>query len=397
MSPCLLPLRGAVRHYEWGGYEFIPGLLGLANPEKRPFAELWLGAHPSAPSLTADGSPLAAWIARAPDAFLGPAAARRFAGRLPYLLKVLEVRGMLSIQAHPDKRQAAAGFARENAAGIPLDAAARNYRDDNHKPELHVALTRLWMLHGFRPLAQVARVLEEVPELHALEPYARTVRELYTTVMSMPQERVDAILNPLIARLERENPADKDRPDFWALRAAREFPLPQGRRDRGLFSVYLLNLAHLAPGQGTFQPAGVLHAYLEGVTVELMANSDNVLRGGLTPKHVDVAELLRILSFEPCVPEVLEGTPVSACETVYRTTAEEFELSRITLAAGGPGFAAMARGPETWIALEGSVEVTCGDERLPLARGQSVFVRCGSAFRIEARDTAATLFRASIP
>jgi mannose-6-phosphate isomerase len=304
---------------------------------------------------------------------------------------------MLSIQAHPAKGQAEAGFARENAAGIALDAAHRNYKDDNHKPELHVALTDFWMLHGFRPLPQVARILEEVPELRVLERHAGSVRELYAAVMEMPQERVDAILNPLIARLERESPADEDRPDFWALRAAREFTLPEGHRDRGIFSVYLLNLAHLGPGQGTFQAAGVLHAYLEGVTVELMANSDNVLRGGLTPKHVDVAELLRTLSFEPCVPEVLEGTPVSACETVYRTAAEEFELSRVELVAGQPGFAAVAKGPETWIVLAGSAEAACGEERLALARGQSLLARYGCEYRIEARGADATLFRASIP
>ena len=166
-----------------------------------------------------------------------------------------------------------------------------------------MALTEFWMLHGFRPLEQIADTLEHTPELGSLmagfrqrlaaaghDHQARRglLRELYSNVMTMPQEQVDSLLNGLLSRLQAKPVTDKDSADYWALRAAENFPLPGGHRDRGIFSVYLLNLVHLQPGQGTFQPAGVLHAYLEGVNVELMANSDNVLRGGLTTKHVDV-------------------------------------------------------------------------------------------------------------
>jgi len=176
--------------------------------------------------------------------------------------------------------------------------------------------------------------------------------------MNMPQEQVDLLLNALLSRLREKPLADKDTADYWALRAAENFPLPGGHRDRGIFSVYLLNLVHLQPGQGTFQPAGVLHAYLEGVNVELMANSDNVLRGGLTTKHIDVAELLRILTFEGGTPEVFDGIQVSAEERVYRTPAEEFELSRISLRPRSRYAGEATYGPKSLLVLHGSARVT---------------------------------------
>ena len=278
----VLPLHGVVQHYDWGGYDFIPGLLGIANSDRRPFAELWMGAHPKAPAM-ADvagvAMPLDRLIAEAPDRILGPSASARFGGRLPYLFKILDVASMLSIQVHPTKEQAAAGFARENAAGIDLGAAERNYKDENHKPEVAVALTDFWMLHGFRPLDQIAEGLRKVPELRSIMPdfSVRLARagdatqarrdllcDLYCAVMTMPQERVDLLLNALVERLATRAPSDHDVPDYWAARAVEKFPAVGGHRDRGIFSIYLLNLVHLRPGQGTFQPAGTLHAYLEG-------------------------------------------------------------------------------------------------------------------------------------
>ena len=169
----VLRLHGAVLHYDWGGCDFIPGLLGIANSERRPFAELWMGARPEAPA-TADVAgvaiPLDRLIAEAPDEILGPSASAHFGGTLPYLFKVLDVAKMLSIQAHPTKKQAEEGFARENAAGIDLRAAERNYKDENHKPEVCVALTEFWMLHGFRPLDQIAEARRKVPELRSIMP-----------------------------------------------------------------------------------------------------------------------------------------------------------------------------------------------------------------------------------
>ncbi len=170
----VLTLHGVVQHYDWGGHDFIPELLGVANnATRKPFAELWIGAHAKAPSIAeiAGGrEPLDKLIAEAPEAILGQAANARFGGRLPYLFKILDVSKMLSIQAHPTLAQAKDGFARENAEGISLQANSRNYKDDNHKPEIGVALTEFWMLHGFRPLEQIAQTLASTPELGSLMP-----------------------------------------------------------------------------------------------------------------------------------------------------------------------------------------------------------------------------------
>lgn len=294
----VLELYGAVQHYAWGGCDFIPGLLGIANNERIPFAELWMGAHPKGPATANVGGieiPLNRLIAEAPERILGPTANAHFGGRLPYLFKVLDVAKMLSIQAHPTKKQAEEGFARESAAGIDLQDAERNYKDDNEKPEVAVALTDFWMLHGFRPLEQIAEMFRTIPELHSIMPdfpeklghtentvQARRslLQDLYRAVMTTPQDRIDLLLNTLIARLAKTDLTDKNDPDFWAARASETFCPVDGHCDRGIFSIYLLNLVHLRPGQGTLQSAGTLHAYLEGVTVELMANSDNVQNSG---------------------------------------------------------------------------------------------------------------------
>ena len=407
-------LQGVVQHYDWGGFEFIPDLLGMENAARRPFAELWIGAHAKAPSIaeTAAGDePLDAWIAEAPEAMLGAAVKTRFGGRLPYLFKILDVDKMLSIQAHPTLVQARSGFARENEQGIRLEASQRNYKDDNHKPEIGVALTEFWMLHGFRPLEQIARIFRETPEIGGLMPEfsqrvaaaghdhavrRQLLRELYSHAMTMPQEQVDRLLNPLIARLLAKPPEDKECADYWALRAAENFPLPDGSRDRGIFSVYLLNLIHLYPGQATFQPAGVLHAYLQGVNVELMANSDNVLRGGLTTKHVDVAELLHILTFEGGTPHVFDGEMINTHERVYRTPAEEFELTRIALPAHGRLASEATYGPKALLVLEGSAELTACGKSMRMGRGAIAFVPYGTPFVLDAQD-GVVMFQAGLP
>jgi mannose-6-phosphate isomerase class I len=170
-----------------------------------------------------------------------------------------------------------------------------------------------------------------------------------------------------------------------------------GHRDRGIFSIYLLNLVHLRPGQGTFQPAGLLHAYLEGVNVELMANSDNVLRGGLTPKHVDVPELLRILSFTDSLPRVLDGELSGDSERVYRTASDEFEVSRIDLAAGKPYLGKAAHGPDSIIVLDGAATLTARSQNIPLVRGAIVFVPFGTEYSLRADGATARLFKASVP
>jgi mannose-6-phosphate isomerase len=319
---------------------------------------------------------------------------------------------MLSIQAHPTKKQAEEGFARENAAGIDLQAPGRDYKDDNDKPEVAVALTEFWMLHGFRPLEQIAEMFRTIPELRAIMPdfpekLVRTentvqarralLQDLYRTVMTTPQEHADLLLNTLITRLAKTDLTDKNDPGFWVARASETLGPVDGHRDRGIFSIYLLNLVHLRPGQGTFQPAGTLHAYLEGVTVELMSNSDNVLRGGLTPKHVDVPGLMRILSFDSGLPVVMNGVHAGASECIYQTSSDEFQLSSINLESGTQYLGNAVNGPETIIVLSGSATLATNGRSTELTRGTITFAPFGMHYLLHASGDRAMLFKASVP
>ena len=374
-----------------------------------------MGSHPNGSALVQSGEeliPLPELIASAPNEILGESVAVSFENRLPYLFKVLDARKMLSIQAHPTLGQAAAGFDAEEKAGVPITAPTRNYKDRNHKPEVHVALTDFWMLHGFRPLEEIADTLENVVELRPLMPGFRDrllavgsdpamrailLRGLYQCIMTMPQNEVDQLLNPLLRRLKKQPTGDKDLPNFWAARAAREFPLPDGHLDRGIFSIYLLNLVRLKPGESTYQSAGTLHAYLEGVNVELMANSDNVLRGGLTPKNIDVPELLRVLNFSDGKPEINRGKNTSAVETIFPTPAAEFELSRIQLGNKRSFLSGIRNGPDILIVLNGTVTARCENDSLQLKSGEIIFSPQSASYTLETTGESALLFKASIP
>ncbi|HNW59814.1 MAG TPA: mannose-6-phosphate isomerase, class I [bacterium] len=416
-SSALYRLHGRVQHYPWGGYEFIPRLLGLANPELRPFAELWMGTHPQAPSEVESGGErlgLDALVRREPERILGAGVHARFGAELPFLFKILDARDMLSIQVHPSRPEAEAGFAAEEAAGVPRNAPQRNYRDRNHKPEVHVALTRFWMLHGFRPLAEIADLLDTIPAFTGLAPWfslylhdvqedpagqVQLLRRLYEQLMTLPQQEVDRVLGALldqIGPLFDRGLLKKISPHFWAVKAARAFPLAAGGFDRGIFSIYLLNLLKLEPGQGTFQGAGVPHAYLEGTTVELMANSDNVLRGGLTPKHVDVPELLKTIRFNGGKPELLTATPLAPCEKLYSTAVEDFQLARIDLQAGAVHRSPVPHGPDILILLEGSAAIAAAGEQLELGRGAIVLAAADVEWQLRS-TSGALLFRASVP
>jgi len=222
---------------------------------------------------------------------------------------------------------------------------------------------------------------------------------LYRALMTMPQERVDSLLDPLLARLEAGPSPAKDSPGYWALAASRAFPLPGGHRDRGIFSIYLMNLLHLRPGQGTYQPPGTLHAYLQCTGVELMASSDNVLRGGLTPKHVEAGELLRTISFDSGRPPILEGRQVSAAEKVYEAPVEDFLLSRIGLARGVVHEGGASGGPECLLVIEGAARARAAAGILELPRGSAVLAPAGVSYRLEAADAGrpAVLFKAGVP
>ncbi|MDZ7314695.1 MAG: mannose-6-phosphate isomerase, class I [candidate division KSB1 bacterium] len=396
--PRLFKIKGKIQHYAWGGTEFIPRFLGIENRENRPFAELWFGAHPAAPSeALIDGAPqpLDRLIGKHPF-LLGRRVHKRF-GRLPFLLKVLDARDMLSIQVHPSKKQAEEGFVKENAAGIPLNSPQRNYKDDNHKPEMHLPLTDFWMLHGFRAEQEVRYLLESVWAWSGLrEIYAGGgIEGLYRRIMTAEQSEIDAWLSPLIESLRTNPPQDRDSADYWALRAAETFPLPEGHLDRGIFSVYLLNLLHLRPGEGTFQDAGVPHAYLHGTTIELMAASDNVLRGGLTPKFVDVDELLRTVVYRTGRPQILRNERLSSVEQRFLTPTEDFQLTRLLLNAG-ESFRKTGNGPCIGLVYRGNVEIKGDLVVLSLQRGEAFFLADGVQAELTAL-TSAELFLAGVP
>jgi phosphomannomutase len=386
-------LRPGLQRYVWGDTSFIPALLGLSGVTG-PCAEAWFGAHAALPALLeapAGVVGLDAAIAADPVRVLGEGVAGRFAG-LPYLIKILAAARPLSIQVHPNRSQAAAGFARENAAGIPLAAPRRTYRDPSHKPELIVALTAFDALCGFRAPAELAALVDRLPELGDLLPGAEN-RPLLDTVRAY-LDRPTADVAPALARLDErlrgENartPFPSEDPAHWFLVAAREHGY-----DRGLAFLFLLELVHLEPGQGLFVPAGVVHAYLCGAGVEIMASSDNVVRGGLTGKHVDVDELFRITDFDARRPALLSP----GADGSYATDSEEFRLSCIELPGAGSERAASAEGPETLIVVRGGLVLEAAGRTLELARGAACLVPAGTHYRLRATGASA-LFRAEVP
>ncbi|HXB34478.1 MAG TPA: mannose-6-phosphate isomerase, class I [Puia sp.] len=412
-------LQGRVQHYAWGGADYLPGLLSVDNREHKPFAEYWMGAHENAPAMLegADfrtgelkngavverdgkgGFPLNEYLRERPVERLGPYTAERF-GRLPYLLKILDVKDMLSIQVHPSKKSAELEFAAENERGISLNAPDRNYKDDNHKPELMAALSQFWLLHGFKPEEDLIRILADTPELNFLMPVFSIggYQLLYKTVMEMPQPEVEEVLQPLLDRilpLYQNGGLVRSEEHFWAARAALTYN-EGGRIDRGIFSIYFFNLLNLQPGEAIFQDAGLPHAYLEGQNVEIMANSDNVLRGGLTPKHVDVPELMKHIRFAATNPRILSGDRAAGHITVYGTPAPDFELSRISLMAG-EAVTVKAHSAEVYIVMEGRLGVI-EEGRPAFSRGRG---ECWVALyqgRFELKATAdVVLYRAAVP
>ncbi|MHB8873366.1 MAG: mannose-6-phosphate isomerase, class I [Myxococcaceae bacterium] len=374
-------LDNVIQEYAWGSRRAIAELLGRPSPSERPQAELWMGAHPSAPSKVRRGGQsvsLLKLIEEAPAEALGPRSLESFGPRLPFLLKVLAAGTPLSLQAHPSAEQARRGFAREEAAGLPRSAPNRNYKDPNHKPELLCALTPFEALCGFRPAGDTLRLLQALgcAELGPLasrlaaEPDLRGVRAMFEGFMSLSHaERgllVEATLSACSAVRDSGGPFAAE--CAWAVQLGGLYP-----GDVGAVSALLLNLVSLQPGEAIYLPAGNLHAYLEGVGVEIMANSDNVLRGGLTPKHVDVPELLSVLDFADRPVTPLKPRPQPDGEEVYVTAAAEFRLSRLVL-AGGSGHLAKTHGPEILLCTQGSITLRGGSAELPLPKGASAWI-----------------------
>ena len=375
-EPLVFPLDGVIRPYAWGSPTAIPQLLGI-EPTGRPAAELWLGAHPDDPS-GVPGTTLDKLIAARPEAMLGPAVVDRFGPQLPFLLKVLAAETALSIQVHPNLAQAQAGYAAEDAAGVPRGAPQRNYKDANHKPELLCALTEFDALCGFRPVARTRQLLDAL-DVAELAPCAAALagpdglRAAFTSLLSLedPKPLVEAV----VAALPRL--AGTEWADLGAAltRVAGHFP-----GDVGIAVALLLNHVRLAPGEAIFLAAGNVHAYLHGVGVEILANSDNVLRCGLTAKHVDVPELLRITDFaelaEPRCPDV-----GSEFGHEFRVPVPDFELATVDLdayrkpgQAAGSCAAGEAGKPYIVLCVSGSVTLDVAGTAVELTPGRAAYV-----------------------
>lgn len=398
------PLTNPVRTYAWGSLTAIPQLLGVPASGD-PQAELWLGAHSAAPStLRRHGValPLTKVVAADPNRELGADALARFGPRLPFLFKVLAAEQPLSLQVHPNPEQAVAGFADENARGIPLDAPERNYRDGSHKPELICALSEFDALCGFREPGDSAKLLEALAVV-GLRPYADLLREApaeaglrqaFGAILAMPAaDRVGLVgsVGAAARRLAGEGGPDAGIGAAIGELAAR-FPA-----DPGVVAALLLQHWRLSPGEALYLDAGCPHAYLRGFGVELMANSDNVLRCGLTSKHVDVPELLRVLRFEPSPVTPRRPVTLPNGEEVFQTPAPEFRLSRCRLTPGA-SLVLDSDGPQILLCVAGEVAASQpGEPELRLSRGGSVFVSASSPpLRLDTvGGSPATVFRAT--
>jgi mannose-6-phosphate isomerase len=403
-------LRGAIRTYAWGSRTAIADFTGRPSPTAHPEAELWFGAHPGDPAwLEIDGGEqsLLDALRDDPEGQLGSAVCSRFGDTLPFLLKVLAADEPLSLQAHPSAEQAKQGFDREERMGVPITAPTRNYRDRSHKPEILIALERFDAMAGFRPADRSVELMRALA-VSDLDPYinllsgqsdADGLRALFTTWITAPQPDLDVLV-----------PAVIDGAIQYLRSGNREFAveartvLELGERypgDAGVLASLLLNHINLEPGEAIYLPAGNLHAYMRGIGVEVMANSDNVLRGGLTPKHVDVPELLRVLDFRPATEAALRPeTTRDGMELVYNTPAPEFAVSVLAIDGDHLGHEVDAPtrhdGPQILLCTEGSTVVHAKGGTVALQRGAAAWVAADDGPVRFVANEPTKLFRATV-
>ena len=372
-------IEGRAQHYAWGSPTAIPGLLGQ-EATGQPYAEHWLGAHESAPSLVG-GSPLDAMIAAGGKDILGTATLERFGGRLPYLMKILAADRPLSIQAHPNRQEAEAGFARENEAGVPVDAPDRTYRDAWPKPEAIIAITPFVGLCGFRDPVRTVYLIEQLGVADELGSViaplthrrgSAALAQVFLDVLSFEGDRL-RLVDLVVDAAANHTEDDAELGDLARALVALGNAYPG---DRGILAALLLNVVTLQPGEGMFLGAGNMHAYLHGVGIEVMANSDNVLRGGLTTKHIDVDELMRVVRFEAEDPTLLPVEAVGPRTYHYGTSAPEFTVWRVD-----PGETAVpvpGTGARIALVLDGDAHITESGATLDLQRGESVLLCAGN-------------------
>ncbi|WP_405071444.1 mannose-6-phosphate isomerase, class I [Kribbella sp. NBC_01510] len=384
-------LQNTIRDYAWGSRTAIPELTGV-EPDGKPQAELWMGAHESAPSVLPSGDSLYDVVSAGPSDVLGEETAERFEGRFPFLAKLLAAAQPLSIQAHPSREQAIDGYARDEADGIPRDADDRNYKDAWPKPEILIALEPFDALVGFRPLEATVALLDALQPIgfEELTDLLRDgkLREAFTQFMSSDRDSI----RPLVAALAEACTSYAG--EAFALeretmtRLCEDFP-----DDPGVLAALLLNRVRLERFEAVYLPAGNVHAYLRGLGFEVMANSDNVLRGGLTSKHVDVPELVSVVDFDPLADPVLTATPVADGVSAYETGCEYFAVHRVDLDNDERTIDGV--GPRMICCVAGTVDALGKDSAVTLSAGQSAFATgpegpcilrgSGTAFVVSAR------------
>ena len=393
-------LEPARQQYAWGSTSAIPALLGRAD-DGAPWAEAWYGSHPAGPARVAEGAALSDLIDAEPERLLGEDIIWRFGRRLPFLLKLIAPEQPLSLQVHPSQAQAAEGYALEEEAGIALDHPSRNYKDTNHKPEMVLALTRFQAVAGFRAPRRAVEVLAGLDSPLArrmrrtlrLNPTRYGIRQVFSDVVSAatrpsPQE-IDALVTEIAARFEAGT-SPSLRVDSNVVRMAETFP-----GDPGIAAALLLNPVTLQPGEALFVPAGSVHAYISGLGVEVMASSDNVLRAGLSAKHIDVPEMLACVDYVAAPPVRPAPEYLSRATRAYYAPVDDFELMVTTVVAADGRLPVPGRGPRILLAVEGAMTLVTQTDSQTLAQGEAVFV--GADERSLSVEGEGTLVQADVP
>ncbi|MGJ3352545.1 mannose-6-phosphate isomerase [Providencia sp. Je.9.19] len=370
----MLKMINKVQHYDWGSKTALTKLYGISNPNNLPMAELWMGAHPKASSdvIVPESNQvisLETLISSDPDKYLGKNIAQHY-GRLPYLFKVLCAAQPLSVQVHPNKTYAEVGFAKENAAGISLDSPIRNYKDDNHKPELIYALTPFKAMNAFRPLSEIAQLLDFVSAAHpdiqlfVQSPSEEKLARLFAQILNLAGEQKELALGVLKAALNSR----QGEPWNSIKQMVSLYP-----EDNGLFSPLLLNVVELQPGEAMFLYARTPHAYLEGVGLEVMANSDNVLRAGLTNKHIDITELIANIDFKPTKADDLLSIPEKYGNIwKYNIPVEDFSFNIYSI--NDSGIAVDNNTASILFCIEGELVLSSGNDIINIGSGESIFL-----------------------
>ncbi len=380
-------LTGVVKHYAWGSRTEIPHILGT-SPDGSPQAEYWLGAHPLSPSL-ADGQALDALIRQQPE-LLGSESRERFGERLPFLMKILAAREQLSLQAHPSRTDAEVGFAREDAAGIPRDAPTRTYRDDWPKPELLCALGPFEVLYGFR-IPRCSADLFAALQVEALDALVAPLAREVDPTEAIKQTCLGFLLRadgPLVDEVVAAAQVRTGAPDQLGLFARTAVALAEKYPgDPGVLAALLMNRKTLRRFEAINVPAGLMHAYMYGTGIEVMASSDNVLRGGLTSKHIDVEGLASVVDFRPCTPTLVAPQEVAPGLWHYPTPAPEFGVWRTTSPAAPVPLPADGRA-RIVLAAEGTLRLATGTGRIDLPQGAALLVAADESATLEGDGTA---------